>query len=393
VRRAVLTLFGTRPEVIKLAPVIHALEALPDVRSLTVTSGQHTTLLYPLIQKLGLRLDHDLQVMTPGQTPNQVLARVLMALEPVLADEKPELILVQGDTTTALAGALAGFHHRIPVGHVEAGLRTDDPFSPFPEEMNRRLITRVATWHFAATEWNRDTLLREGVDAAHVLVTGNPGIDALQAILREDEVSPLLEELLAKTSAQRRIVLTTHRRESFGEVMATNLRVLREFVDEHGDTTLLFPVHPNPNVRGPAQAILGDHPRIHLLDPLGHEDFIGLMARAWLLVSDSGGIQEEAPTLGKPLIVLRENTERPEAVQVGVARLVGNDAVKLRELLNEVHARAGWVQHAARVVNPFGDGASGPRIARAVARIFAGADPSVASHPASEARCVEIPTR
>jgi UDP-N-acetylglucosamine 2-epimerase (non-hydrolysing) len=363
----VLTLFGTRPEIIKLAPVIRALER-PDrpYRTLNVSSGQHTSLLYSFVQKLGVRVDHDLQVMTAEQTPSQVCARVLTTLDPILANGKPDLILVQGDTTTALAGALAGFHHRIPVGHVEAGLRSGDPLSPFPEEMNRRLITRLARYHFAATPRNRATLIDEGVAAGDIFVTGNPGIDALHTILEADAVSPVLAKLLKQTEGLKRLVLTTHRRESFGEVMSGNLNVLRQFVEDHPDAALLFPVHPNPNVREVAHRLLGGHERIRLLEPLGHEDFIGLMARAWLLVSDSGGIQEEAPTLGKPLIVLRENTERPEAVEIGVARLVGNRPERFRELLAEVYRDSTWANHAANVANPFGQGDSGERIVAAI---------------------------
>jgi UDP-N-acetylglucosamine 2-epimerase (non-hydrolysing) len=366
-RAAVLSLFGTRPEVIKLAPVIRALEqSKRGFRTVTVSSGQHASLLYPFVQGLGLRLDHDLKVMTPGQTPSDVLARVLTALDPVLESERPDLILVQGDTTTALAGALAGFHRQIPVGHVEAGLRSGDPFSPFPEEMNRRLISRLATYHFAATAWNKATLIQEGVNPDQIVVTGNPGIDSLHALLAADRVSPVLVDLLEKTFTLKRLVLTTHRRESFGPVLAANLRVLRSFVDAHADVGLLFPVHPNPSVRGPAQSILGEHPRIWLLDPLGHADFVGLMARAWLLVSDSGGVQEEAPTLKKPLIVLRENTERPEAVDAGVARLAGNSPDRLRELLAEAYDSEQWTQQIEHVRNPFGAGDAGARIARAI---------------------------
>jgi UDP-N-acetylglucosamine 2-epimerase (non-hydrolysing) len=373
----VLTLFGTRPEIIKLAPVIRALER-PErpFRTLNVSSGQHTSLLYPFVQKLGVRLDHDLQVMTAGQTPSQVCARVLTALDPILLREPPSLILVQGDTTTAFAGALAGFHHKIPVGHVEAGLRSGDPLSPFPEEMNRRLITRIARYHFAATPRNRAVLISEGISASDIFVTGNPGIDALHEILEADAMSPVLVDLLKQTDGLQRIVLTTHRRESFGEVMSGNLDVLRTFVDEHKDTALLFPVHPNPNVREVANRLLGGHERIRLLEPLGHEDFIGLMARAWLLVSDSGGIQEEAPTLGKPLIVLRENTERPEAVEVGVARLIGNQPERLRELLAEVYADSSWANHAAAVENPFGQGDSGERIVAAITQVLNLSTPS-----------------
>src|SRR6266540_2775815 len=255
--RTVLTIFGTRPEVIKLAPVLRELDVLPDLRSVIVSSGQHADLAEPFVRLFGLRIDHDLRLMQPGQTPNQLCARVLAAVDPVLAAEKPDLVLVQGDTTTALASALAAFHQRIPIGHVEAGLRSGDPLSPYPEEMNRRLITRLATFHFAATPRNRDTLLAEGISPDNVFLTGNPVVDALQTILARNTVSPVLRQVLQATEGFRRLTITTHRRESFGPVLAANLAALRDFVAAHEDVALVFPVHPNPQVRGPAGDVLG----------------------------------------------------------------------------------------------------------------------------------------
>ena len=367
----VLTVFGTRPEVIKLAPVIEQLEAQREAfRTVNVTSAQHTDLLYPFVRMFGIRVDHDLQIMEPNQTPNQVCARVLARLDLLLDEERPDLILVQGDTTTALAGALAGFHRRIPIGHVEAGLRSGNAYSPYPEEMNRRLITRLATYHFAATRRNRATLLSEGVPEDTVFVTGNPVVDSLHTILERAGVSPVVESLLEATSGLKRIVLTTHRRESFGEVMAANLSVLRSFVARRRDVALLFPVHPNPDVVGPATAILSGHPRIHLISPLGYEDFIVLLSRAWLLVSDSGGVQEEAPTLGKPVLILRENTERPEAIEAGVARLVGGVPAHLAAMLDEAYQDGAWIAQVGACDNPFGHGDSGQRIVDVIARVL-----------------------
>lgn len=369
--RKVLTVFGTRPEAIKLAPVIEQLEAHGRTfRTVNVTSGQHHDLLYPLIRLFGIRIDHDLRVMEPNQTSNHVCSRVLGLLDPILAKERPDLILVQGDTTTAMAGALAGFYRRIPVGHVEAGLRSGDPHSPYPEEMNRRIITRLATFHFAATPRNRDTLLSEGVPPESVFVTGNPIVDSLKTILKRAEVTHQVDELLRVTKGLKRIVLTTHRRESFGEVMAQNLKVLRRFIVRHGDVGLLFPVHPNPAVVGPATAILGGHPRIHLIQPLSYGDFIHLLSQAWLIVSDSGGVQEEAPTLGKPVLVIRENTERPEAVESGVARLVGGLPERLAVMLEEVHQDGRWTRRVARSENPFGQGDSGKRIVQIITQVL-----------------------
>lgn len=365
----VLTLFGTRPEIIKLAPVIRELEERPGCfRTVNVASGQHDTLLYPFARQLRVRIDHDLHVMEPGQTPNGVCSRVLAGLDAVLARVAPDALLVQGDTTTALAGALAAFHRRIPVGHVEAGLRSGDPQSPFPEEMNRRLVTRLATWHFAATPDNRERLLAEGVSDDAIFVTGNPVVDSLQEILDRPEQSVEAQQLIEKTEGLRRIVLTTHRRESFGDEMAGNLQVLRRFVEEQPDVALIFPMHPNPVVVNTTRAFLTGHPRIHVIDPLPYEPFIRILSRAWLIVSDSGGVQEEAPTLGKPLLVLRKNTERPEGVASGVARLVGGSPERLAEMLEEALRDTAWADHARDAPNPFGWGDAGPRIVEALAR-------------------------
>lgn len=368
----VLTLFGTRPEAIKVAPVIREMEARGDrFRTVNVNSGQHTSLLQPFVDLFSIRIDHDLAVMEPNQNPSGVLARVLTALDPVLERTKPDLILVQGDTTTALAGAMAGFHRRIPVGHVEAGLRSGNIESPFPEEMNRRLISQVATYHFAATEHNRTTLLSEGVDDNVIFVTGNPVVDSLLRIVASPNDRSTRQASAADSAGQKLIVLTTHRRESLGSAMEANLRVLREFVENHPDVALAFPVHLNPAVGDAARSILGGHERIKLLQPLGYGEFVRLLASAWLIVSDSGGVQEEAPSLGKPLLVLRENTERPEALQAGVARLVGGDADNLVRLLNEVYESPDWIETVRQVPNPFGAGDSGIRIADAIENAFA----------------------
>ena len=371
-RKKVLTLFGTRPEAIKLAPVIRGLEANSDsIETINVASGQHTDLLYPFARLLEIRIDRDLRVMLPSQTPNQVCARVMSAMDVILEKEQPELILVQGDTTTALAGALAGFHREIPVGHVEAGLRSGNPRSPFPEEMNRRMISRLATYHFAATTRNRMTLLAEGVEKRNIFVTGNPVVDSLKAIVsRSSQRNPVLEQLLQNTNGLKRLILTTHRRERFGELMMENLVTLRQFVESHKDVALIFPVHPNPAVVDAARAALSHHSRIHLIEPLGYEDFIALLSEAWLIVSDSGGVQEEAPTLGKPLLVLRENTERPEALESGIARLVGARPEALALMLEEAYLDGSWASQVGRIENPFGDGESGQRIAEIIAELI-----------------------
>lgn len=374
-KKKILTVFGTRPEMIKLAPVIHELERNPArLDCVTVSTAQHTDLLYPFIRLFGIKVDYDLHVMQADQTPTQVCARVLAALEPIFIQEAPDLILVQGDTTTALAGALAGFYRKILVGHVEAGLRSGHARSPFPEEMNRRLITQMAFLHFAATAHNRATLLAEGVAESQIFVTGNPVVDSLKSIMAEGEMPAAVQEVVRKFRQHKLIVLTTHRRESFGKQMTGNLEVLRRFVERYPEVALVFPVHPNPAVRTATQTILAEHPRIVLVDPLPYREFIHLLSHAWLIVSDSGGVQEEAPSLGKPLLVLRENTERPEAIESGVARLVGGAPARLETMLEEVYHDGSWQRRLRDGKNPYGEGDSGRRIAECIVKNLTLAD-------------------
>lgn len=363
--RKVLVLFGTRPEAIKLAPVIHELRK-KFFQTIVVSSSQHKQLLKPFLQSLDIDVDFDLGVMRRDQSPTDVCSRVMSKLDKILDQEQPDLILVQGDTTTTLAGALAGFYRKIPVGHVEAGLRSGNLMSPFPEEMNRRVVSQIATFHFAATEKNRRNLLSEDVASEKVFVTGNPVVDALKHMLKNLKVSPAISDLIKKTEGKKRLLLTTHRRESFGPTMTANLKVLRDFVDRRKNVCLFFPVHPNPNVRGIAKELLGGRERIYLLDPMDYSDFLAVMKASWLIVSDSGGVQEEAPSLGKPLLVLRENTERPEAIRSGVAKLIGNSPGSLKRLLDENYSVETWIRSVKEVANPFGDGRSAARIVRVI---------------------------
>ena len=360
-----LVLFGTRPEAIKLAPVIHELRDR-FFQTIVVSSSQHKQLLQPFLESLKIDVDFDLGVMKRNQSPNDVCSRVVTKLDKLLALEQPDLVLVQGDTTTTLAGALAAFNRRIPVGHVEAGLRSGNIMSPFPEEMNRRLVSQIAAFHFAATEKNRRNLLSEDVPTEKIFVTGNPVVDSLKAMLKDLKASPEIAALIRSTAGKKRLLLTTHRRESFGSTMLTNLKVLRDFVDKHPDVCLFFPVHPNPNVKGVAKEILGKHQRIHLLGPLDYSDFLAIMRSTWMIVSDSGGVQEEAPSLGKPLLVLRENTERPEAIRAGVSKLVGNSPGALKQLLENNYAIQTWTRSVKEVANPFGDGRSAARIVKII---------------------------
>lgn len=360
----IMVLFGTRPELIKLAPIIKELEKCP-VDARVVSSSQHKDLLKPFLELLEVKVDFDLAVMKKNQTPNEVASKVLAKFDKLLDSEKPDLILVQGDTTTTLAGALAGFNRRIPVGHVEAGLRSGNLQSPFPEEMNRRVVSQIASYHFAATANNRANLLAEGIPSDRVFVTGNPVVDSLKAIMRTrpaDRIAALIE----KTKGTRRILLTTHRRESFGETMLGNLEVIRDFVKRHRDVSLIFPVHPNPNVKGVTSETLSGVDRVHLIDPVDYVDFIALMKASWMIVSDSGGVQEEAPTLGKPLLVLRDNTERPEAIHAGIAKLVGGSPGRLKRLLEENHAIDTWTRSVKEIANPFGDGNASKKIVKII---------------------------
>ena len=350
----ILVLFGTRPELIKLAPVISALKDHEKFQTVVVSSSQHTDLLTPFLEIFDVKADYDLKVMSENQTVNAVASKVLCRLDEILDIEKPDLILVQGDTTTAMSGALAGFNRKIAVGHIEAGLRSGNALSPFPEEMNRRIISQIARFHFVATKKNRESILAENIADEHIFVTGNTIVDALGFILENEKPKDEIENLIVKTRGLKRILLTTHRRESFGEKMSGNLSVLREFVEKHSDVCLMFPVHPNPNVRKVTEEILKDHERVFLLKPLDYADFINLMKNAWLIVSDSGGVQEEAPSLGVPVLILRENTERMEAVESGVAKLVGENS--LEELLETNYNDEEWINSVKGIENPFGDG-------------------------------------
>jgi UDP-N-acetylglucosamine 2-epimerase (non-hydrolysing) len=358
--KKVCILFGTRPEIIKLAPVIKAVDAADGLSAVPVSSSQHTDLLRPMLELFEVEVAHDLAIMQPGQTLNGIASRVIAGLETLFARENFSAVVVQGDTTTAMAGAIAAFNQRIPVVHVEAGLRSGNVNSPFPEEMNRQVIGRIASLHCAATESNAAALIAEGIDRARVHVTGNPVIDALESL---DSDNP-------ETGRPHRIVLTTHRRESFGEAMNANLQVLRKFVEADESRELIFPVHPNPAVRAAAEAAFGTHPRIQLIAPQPYPEFIRLLRSAWLIVSDSGGIQEEAPSLGKPVLVLRANTERTEAVDAGWSRLTGNDPAVLQQMLSETNDAGEWPGITRQPDNPFGDGQAATRIAASISSLL-----------------------
>ena len=369
--RKILTVFGTRPEVIKVAPVIHELERWPDsFQTINVTTGQHSELLYPMIELFKVHIDHDLQIMDTNQTPSGACARALMLLDTLLQRHKPDMILVQGDTTSTLAGALAGFYHRIPVGHIEAGLRSGNLYSPYPEEMNRTLVSQLATYHFAATPANRDTLLCEGVGRDQIFVTGNPVVDALKMMLEMSSITPETSKLLEQTAGKKLLAVTLHRRESLEGKIIETLKVLREFVEAHEDVVMIFPVHPNPRVRSAVSQVLGFNDRIHLIAPLNYQDFIRVLSASWLIVSDSGGVQEEAPTLGKRLLVVRENTERSEALETGFIRLMNDGPAALAATMENIYRDGDMSGAFGNGENPFGRGDSGKRIVQAIADLF-----------------------
>lgn len=366
--RTVLFVFGTRPEAIKLAPVIEAARKDPALRVRVCVTGQHREMLAQVLELFEIEPDVDLDIMQPAQSLTDVAVAVLAKLVPVLRELRPDLVIVQGDTTSAFAAGLAAFYAGIEVAHVEAGLRSGDPQAPWPEEVNRRLLTVVTQLHFAPTEGARLNLLREGVDPARIHVTGNSVIDALQkAVGRLDGDTALRERLEAALpflDTRRRLILVTgHRRENFGPGFESICAALARLVREHEDIEIVYPVHLNPNVREPVHRMLGDSRRIHLLEPVDYLSFVYLMTRSDLILSDSGGVQEEAPTLGKPVLVMRDTTERPEAVRSGNVRLVGTRCESIVEeasrlLRDDVHRAS-----MSRPSDVFGDGRAAERIA------------------------------
>lgn len=365
-RIKVLSVVGTRPEAIKMAPVIRALRRRPGrVDCRVCVTAQHRRLLDQVLHLFGIAPDYDLDVMAEDQSPTQVAAAVLARLEPILRAERPDWVLVQGDTTTVLAASIAAFYARARVAHVEAGLRTHDRWQPFPEEMNRRVASVVADLHLAPTDWARDNLLREGVPGECIRVTGNPVIDALQwaASLPYD---PAGGPLGAIPRDGRLLLVTAHRRENFGRPLEEICRALVDLVAAEGDLHVVYPVHPNPNVQGTVTRLLAGQSRVTLTPPLGYLALVYLLKRACLVLTDSGGIQEEAPGLGKPVLVLREVTERPEAVAAGTVQIVGTDRGRIvaaaRRLLDDPEAYAAM----ARAINPYGDGQAAERIAAAL---------------------------
>ena len=362
-------MFGTRPEAIKLAPVIQELRRRKGFEPRVCVTAQHREMLDQVLETFSIRPDYDLDLMKPGQDLFDITARCLEGLRPVLLRERPDAVVVQGDTTTVFAAALAAFYLGIPVAHVEAGLRTFDKRRPFPEEMNRRLASHLAGLHFAPTERARQNLLAEGLPREQVFVTGNTVVDALFHVREKHRGRWPRPPGLRPVGKARRIVLVTgHRRESFGPGFENICRALRSIAGSHPHVEIIYPVHLNPNVREPVFRLLGGLPNVQLIEPAGYVPFVGLMEACHLVLTDSGGIQEEAPSLGKPVLVMREVTERPEAVEAGTVRLVGTDVDKIVSGVRRLLDDAAEYQRMSRAHNPYGDGRASGRIADALSR-------------------------
>ncbi|MCL6753191.1 UDP-N-acetylglucosamine 2-epimerase (non-hydrolyzing) [Nostoc sp. CCCryo 231-06] len=361
-QKRVCIILGTRPEAIKLAPVIQVFQKSSSFESQVILTGQHREMVEQVMQLFNIKADYDLEIMQVQQSLNDITCRSLQGLEALFKEKKPDLVVVQGDTTTAFAAALAAFYQKIPIGHVEAGLRTDDIFNPYPEEANRRLISQITQLHFAPTPWAVENLHRSGV-LGEIHMTGNTVIDALLNVAATQTVCnvPGLD-----WDSYRVLLATVHRRENWGEPLEAIAQGFLQILDKFPDTALLLPLHRNPTVRVPLQELLGNHPRIFLTDPLDYGELVGAIGRSHLLLTDSGGLQEEAPSLGKPVLVLRDTTERPEAVAAGTAKLVGttteNIFANAAELLSDPDAYAAM----ANAINPFGDGHAAERILQIV---------------------------
>lgn len=363
----IMTVFGTRPEAIKMCPLVLEMRKYPDyVEPIVAVTAQHREMLDQVLELFNIVPDYDLNIMTSVQTLYDVTTRALMGLKDVMEQAKPDIVLVHGDTTTTFAGALAAFYAQIPVGHVEAGLRTGNKYSPYPEEMNRKLTGSLADIHFSPTSTSRANLLKENVNHETILVTGNTVIDALQTTVRDDYkfADDDFNKVLA--SGKRLILMTTHRRENLGEPMRHVYRALKSVLETHADVEAIFPVHKNPKVREIVREELGDLAQVHLIEPMDYEPFANLMAKVDIVLTDSGGIQEEAPALGKPVLVLRDTTERPEAVEAGTVKLIGTEYEDVLRETNLLLDDAAHYRSMSEAANPYGDGKACERIIKAI---------------------------
>ncbi len=362
----IMSVFGTRPEAIKMAPLVKALERESGIEAVLCVTAQHRSMLDQVLDLFGLVPDYDLNIMKPDQSISMITSNVLLGLEPVLKKEKPDMVLVHGDTSTTFVTALACFYQQIAVGHVEAGLRTFDKYSPFPEEMNRVLTGRIAELHFAPTERNRQNLLREGVPEDHIFVTGNTVIDALLEVA--DKPYEFTDETLKSLDfeGKRVITVTCHRRENLGEHMANIFSAIADIAREFPDVEIVYPIHLNPRVRESADRFLGGIKNVHMIEPLTYQPMVNLMKKSFFVLTDSGGLQEEAPALGKPVLVVRRETERPEAVEAGTAKLAGVERETVYRMAKELLTDPAAYEAMAKAVNPYGDGHACERIVAAI---------------------------
>jgi len=366
-----MVVFGTRPEAIKMAPLVMALKQRSDLDVIVAVTAQHRQMLDQVLELFEITPDEDLNVMQPGQTLSGLTTRIMQGMDQVIAKHSPDIVLVHGDTTTTFATSMAAFYQRVPVGHVEAGLRTGNIYSPWPEEANRKLTGALASVHFAPTQKSADNLRAENVPASAVHVTGNTVIDALLTVVEKIKADAVLEAGLAERfpfldASKRLILVTGHRRENFGSGFEDICHALKQIADR-GDTQVVYPVHLNPNVQEPVNRILGDHATVHLIEPQEYLPFIYLMSRSSIIVTDSGGIQEEAPSLGKPVLVMRDTTERPEAVDAGTVRLVGTSSNRIVEEVSRLLDNQDVYETMSRSHNPYGDGQASARIAAILA--------------------------
>jgi len=361
-----MTVFGTRPEAIKMAPLVKELKSRKEIECIVCVTAQHRQMLDQVLHTFNIVPDYDLDIMKQGQTLSDITSRALKGLEEVIQKVKPNIVLVHGDTTTTFAGALAAYYSQVDVGHVEAGLRTWNKYSPFPEEMNRQMVGVIADMHFAPTENSKNSLLKEGKKIENIFVTGNTAIDALSTTVDQNYKNEILDWI----GKDRMILITAHRRENLGEPMRGMFKAIKRIIDEFPDVKAVYPVHLNPKVREVANEVFGDDNKIKLIDPLEVIDFHNFLAKSYLILTDSGGIQEEAPSLGKPVLVLRDTTERPEGITAGTLKLAGTDEETIYKLTKELLENNEEYEKMSKASNPYGDGKASKRIVDAIIRKY-----------------------
>lgn len=366
----VMTIFGTRPEAIKMAPLVKKLEEYKEIESIVCLTAQHREMLDMVVELFDIHPDYDLNVMQHGQSISDITVKVLKGIEEVLIKVKPDVVLVHGDTSTTFVGALAAFYQKIKVAHVEAGLRSGNIYSPYPEEMNRKLTTNLANIHFAPTTGNYENLIKEGLDPKNIFITGNTVIDALLSVVEDDYIFE--NELLNNIDYENKkvIVMTCHRRENWGQPMEDIFEAVSELALENKNVEIIFPVHLNPNIRSLAKEKMGQCENIHLIEPLDYKPFANLLNKAYLILTDSGGIQEEAPALGKPILVMRTETERPEAVEAGTVKIIGVEKAKVKEEVEKLLSDKSAYEEMANAINPYGDGSASEKTVEALLHYF-----------------------